>query len=170
MKRMPFELPFYVQNFFPHRKARRLREYFTSTSKVRLEYGTTGGDATQLERLRSESAHLQNEFWKRAVASAEKDPNPVKSGLLLQSLNQTIDLEAAPRRMAFQNHVPPSVIFVSGIVGILAAMLVGYTFGLNGRRQVFSMCVLALAITLVLALIIDLDRPRSGFIRVSQQP
>ncbi len=142
-----------------------LHEYI----KVRLEYGTTGDDATQLERLRSESAHLQNEFWKRAVASAEKDPNPVKSGLLLQSLNQTIDLEAA-RRMAFQNHVPPSVIFVNGIVGILAAMLVGYTFGLNGRRQVFSMCVLALAITLVLALIIDLDRPRSGFIRVSQQP
>jgi hypothetical protein len=27
---------------------------------------------------------------------------------------------------------------------------------------VFSMCVLGLAITLVLALIIDLDRPRSG--------
>jgi hypothetical protein len=112
-------------------------------------------------RLRSESAHLQNESWTRAVASAEKDPNPVKNGLLLQSLNQAIDQEAA-RRMAFQNHVPPSVIFVNGIVGILAAMLVGYTFGLNGRCQVFSMCVLGLAITLVLALIIDLDRPRSG--------
>ena len=49
-------------------------------------------------------------------------------------------------------------------------MLVGYAFGLNGRRQIFSMCVLALAITLVLAIIIDLDRPRSGFILVSQQP
>lgn len=32
------------------------------------------------------------------------------------------------------------------------------------------MSVLALAITLVLGVIIDLDRPRSGFIRVSQQP
>jgi hypothetical protein len=32
------------------------------------------------------------------------------------------------------------------------------------------MCVLALSITLVLAVIIDLDRPRSGFIRGSQQP
>jgi hypothetical protein len=30
------------------------------------------------------------------------------------------------------------------------------------------MCVLALAIALVLALIIDLDQPRSGLIRVSQ--
>ena len=32
------------------------------------------------------------------------------------------------------------------------------------------MCLLALSITLVLAVIIDLDRPRSGFIGGSQQP
>jgi uncharacterized membrane protein YeiB len=92
----------------------------------------------------------------------------VRVGLLLQSLNEAI-LESA-RRMAFQNHVPQSVIYVNGIVGILATILVGYAFGLNGRRQIFSMCMLALAITLVLAVIVDLDRPRAGFIRVSQQP
>jgi hypothetical protein len=109
------------------------------------------------------------EFWARAVAYGQKDPNPVRAGLLLQSLNQAIDLESA-RTMALQNHVPASVIYVNAIVGLLAAMVVGYAFGLHGRRQIFSMCVLAVAITLVLTLIIDLDRPRSGLIRVSQQP
>ena len=49
-------------------------------------------------------------------------------------------------------------------------MLVGYGFGVHGRRNIFSMCVLAASIALVLAVIIDLDRPRSGFIRGSQQP
>jgi len=142
-----------------------LHEYIN----VRVQYGTAGSDPSRLESLRTQTVHLQDEFWARAVAYGQKDPNPVKAGLLLQSLNQAIDLESA-RRMAFQNHVPQSVIYVNGMVGILAAMLVGYTFGLNGRRQIFSMCVLAVAITLVLGLIIDLDRPRSGFIRVSQQP
>jgi hypothetical protein len=66
--------------------------------------------------------------------------------------------------------VPESVIYVNCIVGLLASALVGYAFGLGGQRQIFSTCVLALAITLVLGLIVDLDRPRSGFIRVSQQP
>ena len=136
---------------------------------VRLQYGTAGNDLTRLVSLRAQAASLQNQFWTRAVAYTQKDPNPVRAGLLLQSLNQAIDLESA-RRMAFQNHVPESVIYVNGIVGLLAAVLVGYTFGLNGRRQIFSTCMLALAITLVLAVIIDLDRPRSGFIRVSQQP
>lgn len=72
--------------------------------------------------------------------------------------------------MAIQNHVPESVIYVNAVVSLLAAMLVGYTFGLNARRNIFSMCLLALAITLVLVVIIDLDRPRSGFIGGSQQP
>jgi hypothetical protein len=142
-----------------------LREYID----VRVQFGTTGNDPARLDSLRIQTVHLQDEFWKRAVAYGQKDPNPVRAGLLVQSLNQAIDLESS-RRMAFQNHVPESVIYVNGIVGILAAMLVGYTFGLNARRQIFSTCVLALAITLVLGLIIDLDRPRSGFIRVSQQP
>ena len=71
----------------------------------------------------------------------------MRAGLLLQSLNQAIDLEAA-RRMAFQNHVPESVIYLSAVVGLLAAMLVGYAFGVNGRRNIFSMCMLALTAAL----------------------
>jgi hypothetical protein len=62
------------------------------------------------------------------------------------------------------------VIYVNAVLSLLSALLVGYSFGVNGRRNILSMCVLALAITLVLAVIIDLDRPRSGFIRGSQQP
>jgi hypothetical protein len=142
-----------------------LRQYIN----VRVQYGTSGNDLARLDSLNMQTMQLQNEFWTRAIAYAQKDADPVRTGLLLQSLNQVIDLESA-RRMAFQNPVPESVIYVNCIVGLLASTLVGYTFGLSGRRQVFSTCVLALAITLVLGLIVDLDRPRSGFIRVSQQP
>jgi hypothetical protein len=142
-----------------------LRQYID----VRVQYGTSGNDLPRLNSLNTQTVRLQNELWERTIAYARKDPDPVRSGLLLQSLNQLIDLESA-RRMAFQNPVPESVIYVNCIVGLLATTLVGYTFGLNGRRQIFSTCLLALVITLVLALIIDLDRPRSGFIRVSQQP
>jgi hypothetical protein len=145
--------------------ARLLREYVT----VRVQYGTAGSDLPRLDSLLAQTVRLQKELWSRAAAYAQKDPNPVRVGLLLQSLNQAIDLEAA-RRMALQDHVPSSVIYVNSIVGLLSATVVGYVFGLSGHRQIFSMCMLALAITLVLAVIIDLDRPRSGFIRISQQP
>jgi hypothetical protein len=142
-----------------------LRQYVN----VRVQYGTAGNDLARLDGLHTQTAHLQTELWIRAATYAQQDPNPVRAGLLLQSLNQAIDLEEA-RWMALQNHVPESVIYVNAVVGLLAAMLVGYSFGVNGRRNIFSMCMLALAITMVLAVIIDLDRPRSGFVRGSQQP
>ena len=142
-----------------------LRQYIT----VRVQYGTSGDELAPLDDLHTQTVHLQTELWTRAAAYAQEDPNPVKAGLLLQSLGEAIDFETA-RWTAFQNHVPPSVIYVNAIVALLSAMLVGYAFGLDGRRDPFSMCVLVLAITLVLAVIVDLDRPRSGFIRANQQP
>ena len=136
---------------------------------LRVQYGTAGNERARLESLHSQTARLRNQLWMRVVAYAQQDPNPVRTGLLLQSMNEAFDLEAA-RWMAFQNPVPESVIYVNAVMGLLAAMLVGYTFGVNGRRNFFSMGLLALSITLILAVITDLDRPRSGFIRASQQP
>ncbi len=142
-----------------------LRQYVN----IRVQYGTAGNDLARLDDLNRQTWRLQAQFWTRAAAYAQQDPNPVKAGLLLQSLNLAIDLAEA-RWMAFQNHVPETVIYVNAAVGLLSAMLVGYSFGVNGRRNIFSMFMLSVSIALVLAVIIDLDRPRSGYIRVSQQP
>ena len=134
-----------------------------------MQYGGAGDDLAQLTDLNRQTARLQTELWTKTVSYAQKNPNPVVAGLLLQSLNQAIDVGEA-RWMAFQNRVPESVIYVNAAVGLLSMMLVGYAFGVHGRRNIFSMCVLAASIALVLAVIVDLDRPRSGFIRGSQQP
>lgn len=154
----------------PARESAEMTDLLRLYVDIRLKYG----DAVDFDRLedqgiRMQAIRLQGEFWPRAVSYARKDPNAVRTGLLLQSLNQAIDLESA-RWMAFLNHVPESVIYANAVVALLAMSLVGYIFGGGGWRPIFSMCVLALAITVVLGVIIDLDRPRRGFIRVSQQP
>ena len=69
-----------------------------------------------------------------AVAYGQRHPNPELTSLLLQSLNRLIDLDAA-RWMAFQDQVPGAVICVIAAVGLLAAMVLGYTFGLGGLRR-----------------------------------
>ncbi len=142
-----------------------LRQYVD----VRLQYSGAGADLEHLKAAKDRAGRLQNEFWSRGVVFAQKDPRSVTAGLLLQSLNQVIDLEAA-RWTAFVHHVPETVIYVDGVVALLAAILVGYGYGLGRQRHLFSMFILALSITAVLAVIVDLDRPRQGFIQVSQQP
>jgi hypothetical protein len=112
---------------------------------------------------------LQDNFWSRAAAFAQKDPRSVTAGLLLQSLNDVIDLEAA-RFAASMNHVPETVILVVGFVAILSAAMVGYLFGLGNQRHLLSTVTMAVAITAVLLVIVDLDRPDRGLIQISQQP
>src|SRR5262249_4996714 len=135
----------------------------------RIPAGTDRPVYEQIAAARQEAVHLQNAFWQRAVIFGQRHPNPELASLLLQSLTEVIDLDAA-RWMAFQDQEPGAVIWVIAVVGLLAAVVVGYTFGLGGLRQTFSISMLSLAITLVLGVIIDLDRPHGGVIRVSQQP
>jgi hypothetical protein len=153
----------------PAAEGREIADLLRAYTNVRVPPEDGRDLYTQITSARQKSARLQDAFWQRAVAYGQEDPNPVRAGLLLQSLNDVIDLDAA-RWMAFQNHVPEAVIYVIAMVGLLAATVVGYSFGLGGLRQLFSICMLSLAVTLVLAVIIDLDRPREGFIHVSQQP
>jgi hypothetical protein len=142
-----------------------LRQYLD----VRVQYAQVDEDLGRMEESRRQAQKLQTGFWNAAVRSSLQDPSPVRPSLLLQSLNEVIDLESA-RWMAFFNHVPAPVIYVDGVVACFAAILMGYASGLNRQRHLFSASMLAFAITLVLAVILDLDRPRRGFIHVSQQP
>lgn len=135
----------------------------------RLESINAGEDLARITAARNETIRLQSEFWTKVSVFAQNDPHPVPASLLLQSINQAIDMEGA-RWMALHNVVPHSVMIANATVAVLAASLVGYSFGLARKRQPYSMAVLSIAITIVLAVILDLDRPRSGLIRVSQQP
>jgi hypothetical protein len=153
----------------PATEGKEIADLLRAYTNVRVAPEQVRDIHEQIIASRRESVRLQDAFWQRAVTYGQKEPNIVRAGLLLQSLNEVIDLDAA-RWMAFQNHVPETVICVIAVVALLAAMVVGYTFGLGGLRQLVWICTLSLAITLVLAVIIDLDRPREGLIRVSQQP
>src|SRR5215472_941807 len=89
--------------------ANLLRQYVI----VRLQDAEARNDRDRFRRMREQAAHLQNEFWNRAVAYSQKPPS-IKTGLLLQSLNQVIDVEAAGW-MVFKDLVPREVISVNFI-------------------------------------------------------
>jgi hypothetical protein len=136
---------------------------------ARLPYSDARDFSARIKVARERAVLLQNDFWDRAVAYAKRDPNPVRAGLLLQSLNEVIDLESA-RWTAFNNRVPAPVIYMDACISVLAVSVIGYSLGLGNQRQLFSTCILTLVLTLVLGVIVELDSPQRGIIRVSQQP
>jgi hypothetical protein len=142
-----------------------LRQYASN----RLRVSQSASDIQKLQQGKEEDARLQHELWSRAAALARKDPQSVPVGLLMESLNSVFDLENS-RWIGFVAHVPKGVIYVDMLMGLVAALMVGYEFGGTGHRHPLSEALLIVSITMVMAVIVELDRPHSGVIRVSQQP
>ena len=143
---------------------RLLRDY----TGVRIAAVRGSPDPAETDRINQRTNALQTEMWRLVRTVAERAPTPV-SAQLIASFNDTFDLALTNRRN-FTSHVPPYIIRLLLTVSILAVGAVGYGFGLVGARQ-FTLAVLLLGIwTLAIVLIIDIDRPQSGEVRIDPAP
>jgi hypothetical protein len=83
-------------------------------------------------------------------------------------MNEVIDVKGE-HDAAVANHVPESVLLLLFGFAVLTSGVLGYGNGLSGSRALGTAAILALLITLVILVIVDLDRPRRGLIQVSQE-
>lgn len=150
----------------PHRSevSTLLRRYVD----IRLKFYEAGIDEKKLREAGQQTEQIHRQLWSQAQSAAQQDVRAVTTGLFIQSLNEVIDLHAK-RITAMQNHVPESIILLLCFVAILSLGLTGYGCGLAGQRHFFVTTAMAIMIVAVIFLIIDLDRPRRGLIKVSQK-
>lgn len=135
---------------------------------LRIEISSV--DMTLTEERRSINGRtdaIQNEIWDHAVKAAEIDPRPVTTGYFLTSLNEVIDARGE-RNAILQRHVPELILFLLFAVFIIGGALMGYTSGLGLRRAYIPTVMFTLLIVLVVFIIIDLDRPKRGLIKIKQ--
>jgi hypothetical protein len=153
----------------PAPESTELQKLLRQYAGNRLRISQYAFDVQKLQQGKEEDARLQSELWSRAARLARENPQSVPAGIVMESLNTVIDLENS-RWIGFVAHVPQGVIYVNALMGWVAALMVGYDFGLTGHRHLLSEALLIVSVTIVITLIIELDRPYSGVIRVSQQP
>ena len=158
-------------------RARMLPEpHRQETLKLLLEYGKIRIDVTQPDVTRARLAagiersnQIQEALWQQAMAVAAKDTGLVPTGLFIQTLNEMIDNQTK-RLTAFRHHVPDIVILALFGIAAVAGGFAGYTGALGDSRTRMPVTIIALLVSSVIMLILDLDRTASGFIKVSQQP
>jgi hypothetical protein len=138
-----------------------LREY------VPLRIATS--DTQQLLANIARSEEILDELW-TIVEPLARDQSSDVLALYIESLNETIDLDTTRRIAGIYARVPETVVILLIIGAALALGLVGYSAGLTGRRGLPSAVALVVALSAVLTLVLDLDRPRDGFLQVSQFP
>lgn len=140
---------------------RLLRDYVAT----RLEAVQPGKLAEGIRR----SEDIQQQAWTQADAVAEKNPDSMIVGLFVESLNQMIDLHATRMQAALWSRIPGAIWLSLFAVAALSFATMGCHTGLSGTRRSLAVVAVAVTFSVVIQLIADLDRPKEGVLRVSQQ-
>lgn len=124
---------------------------------------------TQLAANNARSKKIHGELWTQTKDLIRQTPDTETRALFIESINELIELHTT-RVTAGVARVPETVILALMMGSLLTLGVMGYSAGLTTRRGMLSAVVLIVALGTILTLVIDLDRPRDGFLQVSQQP
>jgi hypothetical protein len=111
---------------------------------------------------------LQDAIWREAAAAALAAPGPL-AAQSIAALNQVFDMATTSRRN-FRHGVPAHVLRLVVAVAILSGAAMGFQFGLHRHRQLGVMLLLLVTWTVGLVLVVDIDSPRSGSVRIDPAP
>jgi hypothetical protein len=142
-----------------------VRELFRRYVDSRLETYRHAGDVILVKQDLTVSQELQNEIWQKSVAAAGRSPNTAASMLLLPALNSMIDITTV-RIAATEDH-PPNVIFIMlAVIALATSLMAGFEMAGAKRRSWLHIAGYALIMSIAVYVILDLEFPRMGLIRV----
>jgi hypothetical protein len=121
------------------------------------------------QALLDKTIKAQNALWALATQASEIDPNAVKTGLFIQALNEVFDNFSA-RNANLDRHVPEEVLSLLYVTFLMAGAIIGYASGFSKHRPSVVSYIMVMLIVMLVYLILDLDKPRRGWIAVSQAP
>lgn len=125
-------------------------------------------EAIQVQAARS--VEIQTQLWSIAEDLARATPESEVLVLFIDSLNKMIDLHATRYTAGIYARVPVTILLLLFFGSILTMGVMGYNAGLTRRRSLITVVVLILFLGAVITLVVDIDRSRSEFLKVNQQP
>ena len=143
-----------------------LRERFRRYLDARIEIYRKLPDIAAAKEQLAKAVELQTQIWRQPVAAVRAEgASPAAPMLLLPALNAMIDITTT-QFMATQMH-PPMVVFVM-LFGLALAGSLLAGFGMTGGRvrSRFHMLGFALVMAVAVYVILDIEYPRLGLIRV----
>ena len=143
-----------------------LRQHFGQYLDSRLAVYKKLPDIEAAEQEWARGVALQSEIWTQATAACRAQTAPSSCILLLPALNEMIDITTTRKMSTLMTH-PPTIIFVLLFGLALGCSLVaGYGMAGSTQRSWIHMIVFAAMMTVTVFVIIDIEYPRVGLIRV----
>ena len=136
---------------------------------ARITVGRMGEDDASVARAHKESAAQAEILWRRIVEVGQQVPDGATRILLFEGIDQMFSA-ATVRDTALANRLPPTLVLLLVFFPIVSMLLIGYGGGRMVGVHFMASTELILLLTLVLLLIADLNRPRSGSIETPLTP
>ena len=124
----------------------------------------TGSDTTSPAAA---SSALLDRLSAQAIAAWEKNPSPQVVTLIVGGANDVVRLNAE-RVEVNRSRIPGAVWAVLYLIAVLSLGAMGYHCGVSGTTRSPVMLGVGIVFSLVIVLIVDLDRPGDGWIIVPQ--
>jgi hypothetical protein len=143
-----------------------IRQLFRRYLDVRVQAYSDVSDLAAHQAKLAEGEALQGQIWAAAAAACRRQDAVPSAGIIMfPALNAMIDITTT-RYVASLNH-PPTIIFVLlAALSLVSAALVGYDSSGAKRRSWFHIVILSAAMSVTFYVILDLEHPRLGLIRV----
>lgn len=120
-------------------------------------------DAALVDYLARTGA-AQARLWPTALAAFRPDTPPAVAVLVASGVTEVLD--AHTRRLAAGiDAVPPVAKMMVLIYASVALFFVGNSAALKGRRLTWRTFALSAALSSIMVLVVDFERPREGFVR-----
>ncbi len=149
----------------PQAQARAALEDYVA---ARVEVGRQGVTKPELSEARAKQAVAQQKVWEAVVDATAAVTDGSYRMLIVNSANDMFDMAAA-RDVALENRLPHTLVLLLLFFPLASMVLIGYVSGQSARAHVLASFEMILLLTLVLALIADLNRPRRGTIITPQE-
>jgi hypothetical protein len=151
----------------PPSAAANLRELFRQYLDSRLAtYRKLENDIPAAEAELAHSLKLQKEIWNSAVAACREGGMQPAQALLLSALNAMFDI-VTTRTAALRLHPPILIFAMLGGLSLAASLLAGYGMAGSKSRNWIHIVCFAFVMAVTVYVIIDIEYPRLGVIRVN---
>ena len=140
------------------RKFRRYAEARLAVFRLLPDFEASNAEAVRANEL-------QRSIWNEVIAALPGVPQSATL-MLLPALNEMFDITSS-RAIAAQAHTPLVILCALAVLALFCCLLAGYGLaGENPHGSALRMIGFALIVTLTIFVILDLDYPRVGLIRL----
>lgn len=156
---------YYRINLLPAAAQPGMRQLFREYLDTRLETYRKLPDIGAAMMGLARSNQLQGEIWTKAIAACEESSTQAIYMLMLPALNQMFDITTT-RFEATRNHPPLFIYLLLAALCLIASLMAGYGMSHNKDRSWLHIVIFAVTLSLAVYVIIDLEYPRMGLIRI----